>query len=49
MMVGIVTMPIEKQYFGRKATIVRNLLAFLFSLAVALIMGAVFEEIYKEI
>ncbi len=41
MMVGIVTMPIEKQYFGRKATIVRNLLAFLFSLAVALIMGAV--------
>lgn len=41
MMVGIVTMPIEKQYFGKKATITRNLLAFLFSLAVALIMGAV--------
>lgn len=41
MMVGIVTMPVEKQYFGKKATIARNLLAFLFSLAVALIMGAV--------
>ena len=41
MMVGIVTMPIEKQYFGKKATIARNSLAFLFSLAVALIMGAV--------
>lgn len=41
MMVGIVTMPIEKQYFGRKATFTRNISAFIFSLFVALIMGAV--------
>lgn len=41
MMVGIVTMPLEKQYFGKKATIARNGLAFIFSLVVALIMGIV--------
>lgn len=41
MMVGIITMPIEKQYFGKKATLVRNASALVFSLAVALIMGAV--------
>ena len=41
MMVGIVTMPLEKQYFGRKAAIARNGSAFIFSLVVALIMGIV--------
>ncbi len=41
MMVGIVTMPLEKQYFGKKATIARNGSAFIFSLVVALIMGIV--------
>ncbi len=39
MMVGIVTLPMEVQYFGKKAAVVRNLSAFVFSLAVALIMG----------
>lgn len=39
MMVGIVTMPIEKQFFGRKATIARNGAALVFSLIVALVMG----------
>ncbi len=41
MMVGIVTYPIEKQYFGKKATILRNSLAFVFSLIVALAMGVI--------
>lgn len=41
MMVGIVTMPVEIKYFGKKATIVRNLAALAFSLVVALIMGVV--------
>lgn len=41
MMVGIVTIPLEKQYFGRKAAIARNGSALVFSLVVALIMGAV--------
>jgi uncharacterized membrane protein YraQ (UPF0718 family) len=39
MMVGIVTMPVEFKYFGKKATIIRNLEAFIFSLIVAFIMG----------
>lgn len=41
MMVGVITIPVEIQYFGKKATILRNLLAFVFSLLVAIIMGAV--------
>lgn len=41
MMVGIVTMPLEKQFFGKKAMIARNAAAFVFSLMVALVMGVV--------
>ncbi|MBZ4663623.1 MAG: permease [Caloramator sp.] len=41
MMVGIVTMPVEIKYFGRKITILRNVLAFLFSFLVAFIIGKV--------
>lgn len=39
MMVGIVTMPVEISYFGKKATLVRNAAALGFSLIVALMMG----------
>jgi uncharacterized membrane protein YraQ (UPF0718 family) len=35
MMVGVLTLPIEVQYFGRKLAFLRNLLAFLFSFLVA--------------
>lgn len=41
MMVGIVTIPVEIRYFGKKVTLMRNLLAFIFSLIVAVIMGGV--------
>lgn len=41
MMVGIVTMPVEMKYFGKKLTILRNVLAFVFSFLVALIIGMV--------
>ncbi|MDD3168034.1 MAG: permease [Eubacteriales bacterium] len=41
MMVGIVTIPLEKQFFGKKAAIARNSAAFVFSLIVALVMGVV--------
>lgn len=41
MMVGIVTIPVEIQYFGKKVTIIRNLSAFIFSLVVAMVMGGV--------
>ena len=41
MMVGVVTMPVEMKYFGKKLTILRNVLAFIFSFAVAYIIGLV--------
>jgi len=41
MMVGIVTMPVEMKYFGKKLTFYRNGLAFLFSFFVAYIIKLV--------
>lgn len=41
MMVGVVTMPVEMKYFGRKLTIRRNVIAFLFAFVVAFIIGKV--------
>lgn len=41
MMVGIVTMPVEIRYFGKKLTILRNLFAFIFSFLVAYLIGRV--------
>lgn len=41
MMVGIVTIPVEIKYFGKKATILRNALAFIFSFVVAIAIGVV--------
>ncbi|WP_294703169.1 permease [uncultured Fusobacterium sp.] len=41
MMVGIITIPVEIEYFGKKVTFIRNILAFLFSLVVAGVMGGV--------
>lgn len=41
MMVGIVTMPVEIKYFGKKVTFYRNGLAFIFSLIVAFVMGRI--------
>lgn len=42
MMVGVVTIPIEKKTFGMKATITRNVSAFVYSIVVAVVMGVVF-------
>lgn len=39
MMVGVVTLPLEKKHFGAKATYLRNGLSFAYSFLVALIMG----------
>lgn len=41
MMVGFVTMPLEKKHFGAKATYLRNGLSYVFSFIVALVMGVV--------
>lgn len=39
MMVGIVTIPVEMKYFGKKATIARNALGFVFSFVIAAFIG----------
>ena len=41
MMVGLMTMPVEIEYFGKKATFLRNSFAFIFSFLVAFIIGKV--------
>ena len=41
MMVGVVTLPLEMKYFGKKASIIRNSLAIVFSFVVAFILGMV--------
>ena len=46
MLVGIVTYPVEKAYFGIKITILRNLICFFLSLLVALMIGIVYKELF---
>jgi len=46
MMVGILTYPIEKEYFGVKVTIIRNIISFFIALAVAIMTGIFFGEIF---
>jgi uncharacterized membrane protein YraQ (UPF0718 family) len=41
MMVGVITIPVETKYFGKKLTIIRNVICFLFSFIVAFIIGKV--------
>ena len=45
MMVGIVTMPLEMKHFGKKATLLRNGLAYVFAFVAALVIGKVMGEI----
>jgi len=46
MMVGIVTLPVEKAYFGIKTAVIRNLLGLLIALIVTLTIGFVYGELY---
>lgn len=41
MMVGIITIPVEIKYFGKRISLIRNVLAFIFSFIVAYIIGLV--------
>lgn len=41
MMVGLLTIPIEIKFFNKKSTLIRNGLAFVFSIFVAFIIGKV--------
>ena len=45
MMVGMVTYPVERQYFGRGVTIIRNVISLLVALVAAAVIGWVFGEL----
>ncbi|NQT27144.1 permease [candidate division KSB1 bacterium] len=40
-MIGIVTLPLEIKFMGKKFTLLRNGISFIFALCIALIMGAI--------
>ena len=46
MMVGVLTYPVEKQYFGIKVTILRNVISLFIALVVATMTGIFFGEIF---
>ena len=46
MTVGVLTYPLERQYFGRGVTLVRNGIGLLIAMIVAIVMGLVFGEIH---
>lgn len=46
MMVGVLTYPIEREYFGVKVTVIRNVISFLIALVVAVMTGIFFGEIF---
>ena len=41
MMVGVVTLPVETKYFGRKTAIRRNVFAFIYAVFISFIIGGV--------
>jgi len=45
MMVGVVSFPVERGYFGTRVTLMRNLVSFGIALVVALVTGLVFGEV----
>jgi len=46
MMVGILTAPIEKAYFGMRVTVIRNVMGLFIALLVTLAIGVAFGEIF---
>ncbi|TYB31136.1 MAG: hypothetical protein FXF47_05725 [Candidatus Mcinerneyibacterium aminivorans] len=45
MLVGVVTYPVEKEYFGKKLTILRNLFGFLIAVGIAIGIGLFYGEV----
>ncbi len=46
MLVGVVTYPVEKEYFGKRVTIMRNVLGFIISLGIAVGIGIFYGEVF---
>jgi uncharacterized membrane protein YraQ (UPF0718 family) len=45
MMVGIVTYPLEAKYFGKRFTIVRNLVSYIIAVIIAIFIGIMYGEL----
>ena len=45
MLVGVVTYPVEKEYFGKKATILRNIFGFIIAVGIAIGIGIFYGEV----
>lgn len=45
MLVGLLTFPIEKEYFGIKIAIIRNVICFMIAIVISLVTGIAFGEI----
>lgn len=46
MMVGVLTFPIEREYFGVKVAVLRNVISFFIAIAVAIMTGIFFGELF---
>jgi uncharacterized membrane protein YraQ (UPF0718 family) len=46
MMVGVLTAPIEKAYFGMKVTVIRNIISLFIALIITVVIGIFFGEIF---
>jgi uncharacterized membrane protein YraQ (UPF0718 family) len=46
MMVGVLTYPLEKAYFGWQVTVIRNTMSLVIALIVAVVIGIFFGEIF---
>ena len=46
MMVGVLTFPLERSYFGTKLTIIRNIASFIIAIIVAIFIGIFYGELF---
>jgi uncharacterized membrane protein YraQ (UPF0718 family) len=46
MMVGIVTYPVEKDFFGIKITVIRNIISLMMAIIVSIIIGLFYGELF---
>ena len=47
MMVGIITFPMERKYFGTRLALLRNIAGFIIAALVSLCIGLVFGEVFQ--
>jgi uncharacterized membrane protein YraQ (UPF0718 family) len=46
MMVGIVTYPVEKDFFGLKITVIRNIISLVMAVIVSIVIGLFYGELF---